>query len=525
MPFSPTVCLVNPPYVSGECYYLAPPLGLLCVAAQIELALGVSPIIVDLALEVQEGNLGSAERIIDNAVERLTSIPCDEYGFSVQCFNLPIAVVIARRLSTLCKDRKIYFGGHGPALIELHKRPEFDFIQKYRPTWLPLQAELKWDRLRYTLVPCLKRYAAVSKQPTGIIEIARGCPFSCSFCSIPLVFGRKRSYKPLDLVLEEIENYAASGITNLHFVDDVLTVNNVQLTSLLEMLGSLPFPISWSGMTRVDLVDQEVLRKMAHTGCYSLLYGVESALHDRRTSISKGGRPYPNLVEFLDWHLQVGIRPALYFLVNLPNETDEELFTTFTEAARLSILDPGCCKFQPPRVSPNTQMYDEVSRYLAPDFKTKYAATLIKTFPVGQQEIFDEIVRYPDIYATYYTSKAPYNSGLWRMVADYGSELLEKFPNTILHMAEFGILKDFFSFARSQKHTVTTDDIMCEFMRSMPFSVREALSLENWLNNTKGPETYISTFNLQKAKQLIRDGKMITSCEGGPSIIYRRSNI
>jgi hypothetical protein len=431
------ICLVNPPYEVGESLFLAPQLGLLNIAAHLRSCNSFQVEIVDLALELCEGGL-SRLRLLDECAHRLASHQCEEYGFSVQCFNLPIAVLLARRLRALCPARSIVFGGHEVALVRLQAALELPWIQWEAPAWFPPEVSDKWWQLSEA-GPDQKRYRAVSRQAAGLVEVARGCPYSCSFCSIPAAFGHRRTYKPLSQVREEVLALHAAGVSNFHFVDDTLTIHRERLDELLRLLGHLDLGITWSGMTRVDLVDAKMLQRMASAGCYSLLYGVESADVGQRMRISKGGRPYPNLQRFVAWHLEAGIQATLYFLTGMPGETSVSLDSTLATAALLSAMDPGCCHFQLPRIVPGTQLHSQIGGRLELDMDSNYAVTLKRSLEGAEyEEALTEIRSRPNLYSTYYAAES--TDPLARSVAKLGNDLFSRWPLTLVSLSEAGQL-------------------------------------------------------------------------------------
>src|SRR5262249_17901733 len=46
----------------------------------------------------------------------------------------------------------------------------------------------------------------------GIVQCTRGCPFSCEFCDIIVMYGRKMRFKPVERVIEELKAWQARGM-------------------------------------------------------------------------------------------------------------------------------------------------------------------------------------------------------------------------------------------------------------------------------------------------------------------------
>ncbi|MFZ2220407.1 MAG: hypothetical protein WAV85_17245 [Rhodoferax sp.] len=66
-------------------------------------------------------------------------------------------------------------------------------------------------------------------QPTVAVELARGCPFSCYFCSEPNVKGREVRQRNLDVVMTDVEFLVSRGIRRFWLVCSELNIGNNNL--------------------------------------------------------------------------------------------------------------------------------------------------------------------------------------------------------------------------------------------------------------------------------------------------------
>lgn len=64
-------------------------------------------------------------------------------------------------------------------------------------------------------------WEAYSQLKTGAIKLSDGCPFNCSYCSVPKVYGGFKA-RPLDRALAELELMVKLGAENIAFYDDAL---------------------------------------------------------------------------------------------------------------------------------------------------------------------------------------------------------------------------------------------------------------------------------------------------------------
>jgi len=161
----------------------------------------------------------------------------------------------------------------------------------------------------------------------NILTARGGCPYRCPFCSASYLWGGKRRPRPPTEIVAEIDHMlTAYGATHVFFVDDVFTLNKKWLEDLLALLKKRAERISWACATRVDLVDAELLGRMAATGCVGIQFGVESGAQsvlDSVKGIDKG-----RALEAVEASVAAGIKATCSFMVPFPEDTEETLAET-----------------------------------------------------------------------------------------------------------------------------------------------------------------------------------------------------
>jgi len=60
-----------------------------------------------------------------------------------------------------------------------------------------------------------------NKLSVGVLKLSDGCPFNCTYCSVPQVYGRFKS-RPLERSLAELKILCSLGVENIAFYDDAL---------------------------------------------------------------------------------------------------------------------------------------------------------------------------------------------------------------------------------------------------------------------------------------------------------------
>ena len=111
----------------------------------------------------------------------------------------------------------------------------------------------------------------------GIVSIAtsRGCPFSCTFCSVPGMYGHAFRTCSVDRVLVELKRHRDASY--IFFADDTFTANKKRTKELLSRMIAEGVTPDWGAQVRTDTVDDpELLELMHRSRCFNVYVGFES---------------------------------------------------------------------------------------------------------------------------------------------------------------------------------------------------------------------------------------------------------
>jgi radical SAM superfamily enzyme YgiQ (UPF0313 family) len=106
------------------------------------------------------------------------------------------------------------------------------------------------------------------------MQISRGCPFHCDFCSVTAFYGHTYRLRPLEEVRREVE-LLLQGNEFIFFVDDNIIGNPAYAMDLFSVLKD--FRVKWLSHASLNIAENDtLLRKAAESGCYGLFIGFES---------------------------------------------------------------------------------------------------------------------------------------------------------------------------------------------------------------------------------------------------------
>ncbi|MBI2576223.1 radical SAM protein [Candidatus Woesearchaeota archaeon] len=237
--------------------------------------------------------------------------------------------------------------------------------------------------------------------PVTSITTSRGCPFRCTFCSRP--FGLKwRARSPKNIV-DEMELLARDyGIREINIEDENFSLDRDRAMAVCDELirRNLGLTIKFPNGLKPEKLDLELLQKMKQAGVFYVAFGIESGSPEVVKRIKKGVT-LERIQQTINWAKQVGMITHGFFMIGHPDETREDFERTI-EFAKNSGLDVvGLSTLTP---YPGTEVYA--------DFKAKgmikednWDAFFLHGAPAfnGSKMTSDEILKfkkkfYPSVY-------------------------------------------------------------------------------------------------------------------------------
>ncbi len=104
------------------------------------------------------------------------------------------------------------------------------------------------------------------------VEVSRGCPFNCNFCSTTKFFGRKMRYRAVEDVVKELRELKVKFV---FFTDNNIIGRPKYAKELFKAI--IPLKIKWIGQCSLNTVrDSELIKLVKQSGCVGLLIGFES---------------------------------------------------------------------------------------------------------------------------------------------------------------------------------------------------------------------------------------------------------
>jgi radical SAM superfamily enzyme YgiQ (UPF0313 family) len=141
-----------------------------------------------------------------------------------------------------------------------------------------------------------------SRYLLGIVQCTRGCPFTCEFCDIIVVYGRKMRFKPVPQVLKEVEAWQRLGMGQVFFADDNFIGHRGYAKELLRELAAWNArqnrPVSFFTQISIDVVRDEQLLCLLRDANFSAVFiGVETP---RKASLAETHKTQNEKLDLVD---------------------------------------------------------------------------------------------------------------------------------------------------------------------------------------------------------------------------------
>jgi radical SAM superfamily enzyme YgiQ (UPF0313 family) len=209
---------------------------------------------------------------------------------------------------------------------------------------LPLDAYFEGNRL------------AESEGDRRIFSImsSRGCPYSCIFCSAPVLYGHRYRSRSAENVVNEISVLVNDyKIKHIVFYDASFAADRKRVEDICRTILDRALDVTWRARVRADTITESLLRLMKKAGCTTVAIGVEAGTQ-RLLDILKKRCTLKDIENAFQAAKSAGMWTVGYFMLGIPGETREDSHQTIEFAKK---LDPDWALFTHATPLPGTELF------------------------------------------------------------------------------------------------------------------------------------------------------------------------
>jgi len=193
---------------------------------------------------------------------------------------------------------------------------------------------------------------------------SRGCPYQCTFCSSPTMWGTRWVARDVDLFFKEMMDYKEKyRIDNFDFYDLTAIVKKSWIVRFCDLVKDSGVSLTWqlpSG-TRTEAIDGEVARSLHESGCRNLCYAPDSGSVAVLERIKKKIK-LPTMKQSMRDAVAVGINCKANIIIGYPGETHKEIWETMRFCISMALIGMHGMSIFPFSPYPGSELFDDLQK-------------------------------------------------------------------------------------------------------------------------------------------------------------------
>lgn len=368
-----------------------------------------------------------------NLINKIVSYNPSIVSFYCRCTDYHVSIDIAKKIKTYDENVRVSFGGPQAELVadetlRFFKCVDFVCCSEGESTIIPflcgalgrnmyeissvdglvyrdakgriihnkmpklLESNYKHTVNYYDLIPI----DVFSESHRITLDVGRGCPFSCSFCSTKTFWKQKFRLRNIVDVVNEIEFVKSRYRINVFDLDhDLFTVDKQKVMEFCNELNRRNLNIRWYCSSRIDTIDYSIIDVMVASGLDKIMFGIETASPRMQIVINKK----LNLKECMDkvqYCIRKGVKVIASFMYGIPEDAEDDFELTFRMIREMKCMGVHVLVWRCGILN-GTSLYD---RYKSKLFITPKNAK--NTSFWGFTELYDMIVEHPSVFPQFY---------------------------------------------------------------------------------------------------------------------------
>ena len=309
---------------------------------------------------------------VDICYETIEDVPFDTDAALIGISSMGHAVMRTIDIANEFKKRgkTVILGGYMVSLMpeEAKKYCDSVMIGDSEETWGEMISDYENGTLKKVYQKKLKKltypipkYELILNKRIGNflpVQAGRGCPKTCSFCSIYCLYKGQYLKREIPEVIRDIKKIKELGFKQFLLLDDNIFSNRDYAVELCSEIKKLK--MHWMTQCSIDIAqDEELLNIIASSGCYVLSFGLESISKESLRGMHKAWANPDKYAEQIKIIRKHGIDISSEMVVGAEGDTLESIRATADFVADTHIAVPRFYILTP---IPGTEYYDEMKK-------------------------------------------------------------------------------------------------------------------------------------------------------------------
>ncbi len=307
---------------------------------------------------------------VEIILETIEDIPFDSDADLIAIGSMGHAVVRSIDIAKEFKKRgkTVIMGGYMASLMPAEAKKHCDsvMIGDAEEVWVPMIKDFEQGNLKDFYQKKLThldtpppRFDLITNKKIGDflpVQAARGCPNSCSFCSVYCLYKNEYIKRSIKDVIRDIKQVKSLGFNKFLLLDDNIVSDREYMLSLCKEIEKLD--MKWLSQCSIDIgSDDELLLAASKSGCIALSFGIESITQKSLEYMGKGWAKVDKYSDLIKNIQSYNIDVSTEMVVGADPDTLESIAATADFIRINKIVVPRFYILTP---IPGTKYYDQL---------------------------------------------------------------------------------------------------------------------------------------------------------------------
>jgi len=155
----------------------------------------------------------------------------------------------------------------------------------------PCKYKVNWNLIDLNKYRCSNWHSFtndLNSTPYGVNYSSISCPHRCNFCVIKKFYGDTYKERPIEDVMRDFDELAKRGVVNVKMMDELFVSKSERVHKICDEIISRGYNFNIWAYARIDIMNDNLLKKMKQAGINWLAYGIESGNDTIRKEVLKG---------------------------------------------------------------------------------------------------------------------------------------------------------------------------------------------------------------------------------------------
>lgn len=231
-----------------------------------------------------------------------------------------------------------------PDFVTRHSTGESDFSMipgvMYRADGAVIHRETDFHKKIDDLpLPDFTTFDTFDSFKTYPLLTSRGCPYKCTYCSVPAISGSKWVYRSAPSIMRELDHVLnVLKMKTVVIVDDNFTLHKKRAESICQAIIDSGYNFMWScgNGIRADRIWPDLAELMHRAGCVEVAFGIESLDAGVFANLTKG-EEIKHIRHGIEVVQNAGLNVTGFFMIGLPESTYRKDLRTLALAKKLKL--------------------------------------------------------------------------------------------------------------------------------------------------------------------------------------------